>query len=688
MAALTGPIQHKRGTSTEWAASTIPLRNGEIGYDTTVKRIKVGDGATLFPGLPWATVDNATIVQLQEIADAVSGAVTPTDAVVAAAVATPSSASSDAVKDVVAEDIATNGTPIRDALNTAIAGAVAEDIATDGTPIRAAVDAAVTAVVAARAQKPTLGDATLKRFQDTPVTATIVLTGHSLIYGQDTSATGTDPGASGSTTTRNPRRPAVSMAAALAYILPGASVVDQGFPGDRVDNGLTRWAGGTSGDVEVIWYETNEALQKTGVASYRANLITMVERTIARGSQPVLIGGAPTQYPGGTNRMLRAYTAATRAVAARYGAPFYDVAEFFQAMPNGASVWATGDMVHFSTEANNLIGYKLASIVGPYVNAVPKAAPGVTIYPIHGAFNHNGSLVERTTEKSAGRVLRLTSGQVAALPVEVVEPCVPIFDFRASSDGNGVGTGGTNLYLNLSGDPARPVNIPTHTNGLMTSFRGHSLRGVGVETIMLSGGTGSLELERIRFVRPEDLIVDGVNENGSSGRRASRSRMAGTVIGPVRSGASGWDAVFDDTCPAGGGQTVGTDSVDFDFAATLPPSGGRLAIAASLDRAVPSLIDTGYMIRRHTSALMVYENTSSGVSTLLSTVSDVFPATGSWTGVVQFKMRGDGQLVIAVDGTDRYTVAASKWRHFVPGALSEAASVVVSACDVRYRARG
>jgi hypothetical protein len=47
-------FQQKRGTSAQWAASVTPLRDGEIGIDKDTGVIKVGDGFTLWAGLPAA----------------------------------------------------------------------------------------------------------------------------------------------------------------------------------------------------------------------------------------------------------------------------------------------------------------------------------------------------------------------------------------------------------------------------------------------------------------------------------------------------------------------------------------------------------------------------------------------------------------------------------------------------------
>ena len=55
MPALT-TIQLRRGTSVEWSASTSPLSMGEIGYDTTEKKFKIGDGTSLWASLDWSTI--------------------------------------------------------------------------------------------------------------------------------------------------------------------------------------------------------------------------------------------------------------------------------------------------------------------------------------------------------------------------------------------------------------------------------------------------------------------------------------------------------------------------------------------------------------------------------------------------------------------------------------------------------
>jgi hypothetical protein len=85
-------LRFKRGTSAEWAVSPYVLTLGEPGYDTTVKRLKVGDGVNQWALLKWQDVDPATLARVESAAEAIEGATTPTDGVMAAVAADPASA--------------------------------------------------------------------------------------------------------------------------------------------------------------------------------------------------------------------------------------------------------------------------------------------------------------------------------------------------------------------------------------------------------------------------------------------------------------------------------------------------------------------------------------------------------------------------------------------------------------------
>lgn len=85
-------ITLRSGTTAEWNATNPVLAAGEPGYDKTLKRMKVGDGASQWTMLKWQDVDSATLTRVEAAAEAIEGATTPTDGVMAAVAADPASA--------------------------------------------------------------------------------------------------------------------------------------------------------------------------------------------------------------------------------------------------------------------------------------------------------------------------------------------------------------------------------------------------------------------------------------------------------------------------------------------------------------------------------------------------------------------------------------------------------------------
>ena len=49
-------IRIRRGSSSQWASSTKVLQVGELGIDTTLNKIKAGNGSSLWPALPWLNI--------------------------------------------------------------------------------------------------------------------------------------------------------------------------------------------------------------------------------------------------------------------------------------------------------------------------------------------------------------------------------------------------------------------------------------------------------------------------------------------------------------------------------------------------------------------------------------------------------------------------------------------------------
>jgi hypothetical protein len=54
-------IRIRRGTSSQWSSSTKVLQVGELGIDTTLNKIKAGNGSSLWPALPWLTITSGDL---------------------------------------------------------------------------------------------------------------------------------------------------------------------------------------------------------------------------------------------------------------------------------------------------------------------------------------------------------------------------------------------------------------------------------------------------------------------------------------------------------------------------------------------------------------------------------------------------------------------------------------------------
>lgn len=64
---MIAQINMRKGTSAEWAAAApVILLAGESGYDTTLKRYKVGDGETEWANLEWNTLWSRPVGSIYE----------------------------------------------------------------------------------------------------------------------------------------------------------------------------------------------------------------------------------------------------------------------------------------------------------------------------------------------------------------------------------------------------------------------------------------------------------------------------------------------------------------------------------------------------------------------------------------------------------------------------------------------
>lgn len=60
-------VQFRRGTTTEWTAADPVLLAGEMGYDSTLNLIKIGDGATIWSELEYVETAGSDITALLSV---------------------------------------------------------------------------------------------------------------------------------------------------------------------------------------------------------------------------------------------------------------------------------------------------------------------------------------------------------------------------------------------------------------------------------------------------------------------------------------------------------------------------------------------------------------------------------------------------------------------------------------------
>jgi hypothetical protein len=69
---MSSIIRLRRGTSTQWATSTVVLATAELGLDTTLNKLKVGNGMYTWPNLPFINVLPSELAELSQ--DAINSA--------------------------------------------------------------------------------------------------------------------------------------------------------------------------------------------------------------------------------------------------------------------------------------------------------------------------------------------------------------------------------------------------------------------------------------------------------------------------------------------------------------------------------------------------------------------------------------------------------------------------------------
>ena len=147
-------IQIRRDTTAGWAAVNPVLAAGEMGLDTTLMRVRIGDGATPWSGLGWGTMDPAQVAAVLAAADAIDGAKDADDALMTAVAADPTSAFNAQLNATMDEGVASRVPgEVSTALATDPVVLAGVQHATDDQDIPGQASAAVTIALAAQAGK-------------------------------------------------------------------------------------------------------------------------------------------------------------------------------------------------------------------------------------------------------------------------------------------------------------------------------------------------------------------------------------------------------------------------------------------------------------------------------------------------------------------------------------------------------
>lgn len=511
---------------------------------------------------------------------------------------------------------------------------------------------------------------------------TVALTGHSLVYGQDTTAAGTTAPTNGSTVTRSATPTTERFNEQAKFTSPGLiTTINQSYPGDRTAEALTRWAMGTSGAIEFFWIDTNDGtgtgagVQLTD-AQTAANLRDLVARARSRGADVVVLGGSPSSADIATSRRIFASAETERTIAERLGARYVDVGELLAAFPRAAALFSSG--AHLTAQGYSLVGSRIAALLGPKGVNPPKVGPGRVITP-----RDQLAVVPNIATRAGaadGSVWVLGLNETLSISVDVTTPCVPIF--RARVNGTTGGFGSAALYYNLGSSGYRAKYIPlvagasiAATNGAYVYIRGDALLSPGPEALVLVPRVGNLEIDSVSFVP-----VDSWNAIGTGApdfdTRLSRGLdfypVGGSSVG--RSSAS-WDVCLDTTS----GVSLATNSAGSTYTGarwlfdlTLGPSISGVILAQSVYPTVDSMIAQGYMIYRAGTSLIV-RKFDAGTITDTTYTAAFASATGNVRCTLEIYFDPATQLFsIYLDGALKGTVA-SAWKFYMAGLIAGAA---------------
>jgi Major tropism determinant N-terminal domain len=105
-------ITARKDTSANWATANPILAAGELGFDTTVKRLKMGDGLTSWGSLGWATMATDEVAAVLAASESINAGIDTTDGAFATVLANPESESSTELNAAFVRFVDQNGAPL------------------------------------------------------------------------------------------------------------------------------------------------------------------------------------------------------------------------------------------------------------------------------------------------------------------------------------------------------------------------------------------------------------------------------------------------------------------------------------------------------------------------------------------------------------------------------------------------
>lgn len=561
------------------------------------------------------------------------------DTVAAAAAVEAVGVTNDSIMAAVAAD---SGSQFAGQLSATTAESVGHHARTDGAQMRKAADA---------------------------TSRTVAITGHSLAYGQEDA--GPTAPTNGASQKRSARPTTTAFTDQAALTSPSAVVlVNQTFPGDRTSEGLSRWAAGSSGDVELFWLDTNDAKNYASFpdgpltdAKTAGNMTDLAERARSRGASFVVVGGAPVRGSADSRKIFSS-AETERTVAERLGAVYVDVGELLNDIATDASLYWT-DGVHLTATAYELIGARLAGLLGAKGTRPPRVSPGRRFTWMDQLFSA-GVVTAVGFPNVAASVLRLSVGVASSLSFWAESPVRPLVTLRATSAA--VVSVASNQVLNR---PPVYRSVPASSAQEFVTVLGPATMSPGPSSVTITAESGSVDIISVEFLPVSTSAITPA----SNFRPDDPGHVLAPVGGRTRRINVDWDSrmalAASRSMYSGAAQTT-AQACTFLFDLRLGVKDSGIAIADAVSAIDPYRVRNGYLIIRADARLIVRQLVN-GAATGLADIAGVFPSTGIVQTMIEVAWNGT-DLLVYVDNVLQYTIVAPTFKAVHPGIIAGAAA--------------